>query len=351
MKKLLFILILILSTQIIFSQTDFKPGYIIKNSKDTVYGKIDYRGDLLMGSVCKFKSKDNSVIEYSPNDIIAYRFIDGKFYVSRQVNNKPVFLEFLIKGKVNIYYLRDNKGDHYYVDREGTKLKEIPYEKSITLKDHRQYLYESKKHIGLLKIFMQDAPELQSQIEQIKKPEHYNLIKLAEDYHNSVCDDEKCIIYVKKAPLFKISLELLSGVINFNSKNENIISLNDKNYFNGGLIAHVWMPRVNEKMYFRTGLLYSNIQFTESNRSIKKIPIQLEYIYPKGIIQPRISYGPNFYFSQTYTTVSLNGGINVKISKSLFVSITSDVEFSTSTLIIPSDFFSFSANAGLFVKL
>jgi hypothetical protein len=58
---------------------------------------------------------------------------------------------------------------------------------------------------------MQDAPNLQSKINDIKKPGHQNLIKLAEDYHNAVCEGEKCIIYAKSAPLIKIITRINSG--------------------------------------------------------------------------------------------------------------------------------------------
>ena len=76
----------------------------------------------------------------------------------------------------------------------------------------------------------------------IKKPEHHNLIKLAKDYHNLVCDDEKCIIYEKKRPLSSINPELVGGIIRYND-----FSDVDKNYyFQTGLIAHISMviPKV-----------------------------------------------------------------------------------------------------------
>ncbi|WP_016775860.1 hypothetical protein [Anaerophaga thermohalophila] len=179
---------LLFSIGLLNAQTDFRPGYIIKNTGDTLNGDIDYRGDLLMSRLCKFRDKENIIKDYSPNDIIAFRFIDGKYYVSREINDRRVFLEYLIKGKVNIYYMRDENGDHYYLDKEDVKLTEIPYEEGIKYIDDKQVFYESKKHIGLLNYFMQDAPEFQSRIQSLKKPEHQTLIKLAEDYHNAVCE-------------------------------------------------------------------------------------------------------------------------------------------------------------------
>ena len=79
--KGLLLLVFLSSTGLVRAQSNFKPGYIIKNPGDTIYGQIDYRGDLIMGRTCKFKSDDNTVVKYFPGDIIAYRFIDGKYYI------------------------------------------------------------------------------------------------------------------------------------------------------------------------------------------------------------------------------------------------------------------------------
>lgn len=166
--KRLILLGLLISTGFLKAQTDFRPGYIIKTFGDTIFGQIDYRGDLLMSSLCKFKAVDNTIKEYSPNDIEAFRFIERKYYVTREIDNKKVFMEYLIKGKVNIYYMRDDKGDHYYIDKEDARLTEIPYEEGIKYIDNKEVFYESTKHIGFLTYYMQDAPELQSRIHSVK---------------------------------------------------------------------------------------------------------------------------------------------------------------------------------------
>ena len=209
---------ILLSTIVVNAQTDFRPGYIIENSGDTLYGEIDYRGDILMNTICTFKSVENVTHKYSPYDIHSFRFIDSKYYISREVNGIKVFLEYLINGEINIYYARDDTGDHYYLDKAGVKLTEIPYEEGVRKINNRKVYYETRRHYGLLKYYMQDAPEFQSQINKVKKPEHKSLIDLAEDYHNFVCEGEECIIYEKKLPLIKVDLEPVIGLIIY--KNE-----------------------------------------------------------------------------------------------------------------------------------
>ena len=130
--------------------------------------------------------------------------------------------------------MRDKSGNHYYIDKADLKLTETPYEEGIKYVGDKQFFYKSKTHISLLNYYMQDAPEFQSRIQSIQEPDHRILIKLAEDYHNAVYEGEKCIIYEKKQPFIKVNLEAVAGVVNF----ENIEGLNDKYYFQSGVIAH-----------------------------------------------------------------------------------------------------------------
>jgi len=104
------------------AQPDFRTGYIIFENGDTVHGKIDYQDDRLMSTVCSFKQMSSeSIIDYSPYDIKEFRFENSKCYVSRtQESGEKVFLEYLIKGKLNVYYYRDEEmNDYYFIDKVG----------------------------------------------------------------------------------------------------------------------------------------------------------------------------------------------------------------------------------------
>jgi hypothetical protein len=355
MKNKAFLLLAILSSHFLaFAQTDFRPGYIITNSNDTISGEIDYRGDLLMAQRCTFKSSEEIKTEYTPFDISAYRFTNGKYYVSRDLNGRSAFLEYLIKGKVNVYYQRDQEGDHYYMDKEGVKLAEIPYKEEIRYKegenhfDHSvYYLYQSIVHKNFLALYLQDAPKLEPRIYNLEKPEHQNMIRLAKDYHNIVCKDETCIIYDKKPPFLGIALEPAGGLVNYSNQED----LKDKNYFQFGVFMHLWMPRTNEKLFFRTGLLYSTLEY-EAKVRLWKIPIQLEYISPKGKVRPKAAFGINLY-KPMHQSVALMVGMNMKLSKSIFWSIDYDIDFTPTSQFpfIPDKLLSNNLSTGIYFKL
>ena len=303
-REIFLFLILIFATHTLISQTDFRPGYILTLSGDTIPGEIDYRGDLSMSKVCKFKNNAGALSEYTPDDISGYRFIGSKYYESREVKRKNVFLEFLIKGEVNIYYMRDEIGDHYFIDKANEKLVELPYEEGLTYEGDKQVIYKSKEHIGLLNFYMQDAFEFLPRIQSLGKPSHRNLIKLAEDYHNTVCLDEACIIYEKSTPFLKINFEILAGILTDGN--------NKQQYIQGGVLAHLWVPRTNEKVFVKTGFLYSPREITVDEDRQLNIPLHIGYLAPSTYrIRPSFSVG---LISPSYSAgVALRVGDHINI--------------------------------------
>jgi hypothetical protein len=322
---------LFISTALLNAQADFRSGYIIKDTGDTLYGTIDYRMDSYMSNICRFKNSDNIISVYSPSDIIAFRFIDSKFYVVREINSQKLFLEYLIKGKVNIYFLKNDRDEHYFIDKEGEKIMEIPFKESFVTIDRREYYSESTKHIGVLKYYMKDAPGLKSEIEGLKNLQQNNLIKLAKDYQNIVCKDEQCIVFENKIPVIKFSLEPCVGLISYRGDNKNIFSY-------GGYVF-VSNPQVSEKLYFKTGIIFNTSKWysTEAEElvdvKIVKFPLQFQYMYTAKKLQPKASIGVIFWTynsdedSGSAHSLSTSVGINYKFSNTLSLSTNFDLEY------------------------
>ena len=339
--KRLLLIGLLFSTGLLNAQRDFRPGYIIKNSGDTVYGEIDYRGDLLMCRVCRFKAGKRNIVEYWPDEINSFRFIDSKYYISKRINGTAVFLECLIKGKVSIYYLRDSIGDdYYYMDKEQMQLVEIPYKEKVRYEDVGLVMYKSKKHIGLLNVYMQDAPHFQSQIAKIDKPDHENLIDLAKKYHNSVCKGEQCIIYTKKQPLVKAKTELLSGIMTYTNLDD---SDNKERYWQGGVAFYFWVPRANEKLYFKTGLYTQAYASEDDDKTyyFPKLQSHIGYLAPKSYrLRPSFSVG---LLSPSYT-----GGMLVRISKRINIGVQTMFNYKPSNFrLVPSELDNYSVLIGI----
>jgi hypothetical protein len=356
--KVSFVLGLLFIAGLINAQTYFRPGYVIKTGNDTVFGEVDYRGDLLMAEICRFRiNSDGNEIKYSPEDLTAYRFIESKYFVSKVVNGKKVFLEFLIKGQINIYYLRDESGDHYFLEKDDSGIIEIPYEKEIAYEKNDNYSFKSTRHIGLFYYYMQDAPEFQSRIAKLGKPEHESLIKLAEDYHNSVCKEEPCIIYEKELPRLRLELEIIGGIVNYQGF-EGMVNyefwkdIKDMTYFQMGFLANFWLPGRSEKLFLRTGILYSTVNKNNVSETILKIPVQFEYVYPKGIFKPKMAVGINLY-RPFYQSVAFMGGVNIKLHPSVYLVINYDIDFNPVEKfpLLPETILSQSLFTGVLIRL
>lgn len=336
--------ILLLSFVFSFSnaQTDFREGYVIENSGDTLHGFIDYRGDLFMGSLCRFKNKNNIITDYNPSTLAAYRFKDSKYFISKVINGKKAFLEFLINGQVNVYYLRDEQGDHYFLEKEGIGISEIPNNISYIYRDEKKYLLDTKKHIGMLSIYMNDAPNFSSKIAKITKPEHKNLIQLAEEYHNSVCFDKKCIIYEKQQTGIKVSFEALSGVVKY-TNNDAVL---DNFYWQNGVFAHFWLPRINEKIYFKIGFLHAHATYVDGESfNHLKPQAHFGYIASKTYrIRPTASIG--------LLAPSYSGGLMIRVNQKINVGLQSwlNFEHKEKTFLIPKELANYSILGNLFIE-
>jgi hypothetical protein len=335
-KHLFAILISFICFSSIKSQSDFRSGYIIKNNGDSISGLIDFRSATSNATVCLFKNNDSSPqIEYTPTDIKMYRFTDSKYYVSKQVRTEQgdssLFLEYLIKGIVDIYYYRDDLGNnHYLADKDKGRLLELKAGDYTLLIDGKTYIKNDKSYIGIIKYLFNEMPAIVEKSEEINL-NHKNLIQLASDYHQQVCNDKSCIIYEKKLLKNRTTIGILTGfggVLNFETKKEFHYEL----YFlknasssltpNGSLGFYInsSAPSLNERFSFQYegSLGVTNIQLTSTNFSswrqidyTEKIQFTkygllnsglVMYKFPTGKFRPVFLAGvfANYYFINQY---------------------------------------------------
>jgi len=121
------------------AQENYSPGYIITNTYDTIRGYIDYKTDIQNAKVCHFKTNLNDEEKsFLPGQIAGYRFTDaGRFYVTKSVKIKDsartVFLEYLVKGIMNLYYYTEgsdastdvNYNKYYFFENEKGEMNSI----------------------------------------------------------------------------------------------------------------------------------------------------------------------------------------------------------------------------------
>jgi len=152
-------------------------------------------------------------------------------------------------------------------------------------------------------------------------------------------------------PLVKVAVDVAGGMEYLHT---------GESSFTGGILLNFWMPRANEKMYFRTGLLYSKYEVPfkdymnpeHSKTPLYQIPIMFEYIYPKSVIRPKAAYGWSFYYSGLLGlsgySLKCMGGFNIQLGSSMSLSIEYNIDFVPDFLLmVPGQFISHSFMGGL----
>lgn len=283
-KRYILKLCILISFFQINAQSDFRSGYIIKNTKDTIYGLVAYQSDMLSAKKCVFKNEINSEEQvFKPSMIKGYRFIESKYFISKEIKtentSKLIFLEYLVNGVIDMYYYRDTRGDHYYVDNGNGELYELKNEEKTVIKNNTTYSKKSKEYIGALKYVFKESPSTVKNVDNLKL-NHQSLINITLDYHKEVCPDQMCLVYEKKSPKIKNTFGFIFG-LNLSSISEHDVV--DKYYYlkdsdfdyylspSIGMYYKVHLPRFNEKLFFQYEGTFSYFKQTTSNLYTQEI--------------------------------------------------------------------------------
>ena len=285
LSKILIILFFTLSQLHSSAQQIFKPGYLVTNEGDTIKGEIDYKVIRPKYNEVAFKNFDKGETKiYLADQLKEYRLVDGQYFLSTKAKVKKVesqiFMEVLYKGNISIYLLTDNFKKYFYVDKEGLGVKEMPYHEENRIvprinESDAKYVYKSTTHQQILKYYTSDSPKLKNNIERIVEPNEVNLVMFAKLYQGN-SENKTHDTFQTDIPFLKIDPELGIGFINAFNPFYLI-----HNNVTGGIFLNIYSPRLTNKFYFKTGIVYVNAGEDNAPTSKFKIPLQFEYIYPK----------------------------------------------------------------------
>ncbi|SOE20714.1 hypothetical protein SAMN06298216_1198 [Spirosomataceae bacterium TFI 002] len=313
-----------------FAQNDFKQGSITLKNGDSKVGLIAYTNDTDFTQKCFFKNtNDQPAEEFSPKDLVNYYFSDGgRRFVSLPYNGKQMFFEQLVNGKLEVYYTRDEQGDRYYLKKAESPIQLLGYTEEYVLVKGQELKVKSIKHKGILKFYTSDAPQFNDRIDRIVKPDHKSLINLAVDYHNAVCDSYQSEVYSRKSSEVKVFIEPSIGlgqVTQWNGRHQATLST---------LSLYFWMPRLNEKVYFNTGVSYFN---STSNPYLKlwRFPFYLNYMTSHKFFNPKFGGGISLRIPQKGFRIDSKGAMGLEAG---FVLKFSDKLRASSTVLFEKTF-------------
>jgi hypothetical protein len=309
-----------------YGQENYKPGYIITNNQDTLRGYILNVGTNHFRKCVFRKELKNKNEIYLPSQIQAYRYNDnGKYFVSKEISDqqkgKMYFVEYLVKGKASLLFMRDIN-EHFYVETETEKMVELTEPTQNIRDEYSVLIMNSKQYIEKLRHLLSDYPEISKDIENAKLYEH-NLIKLIRKYNSHITSDTKYENFEEKVAPIRIKVGVAAGT------SYNKFYFNPKNYtdyqFNGFVGINVELEnalfsieRLNIKaglylQQFNTYNFYINEYSTDANtyygnfftsqmnfKSYSLInPITFNYSFPMNKFVPYIGAGISNMFILT----------------------------------------------------
>lgn len=317
----------------------FEPGYIISNENDTTIGLIKVQNETEFAVHCFFKKDINDKArEYFPYQIKGYRFINGKYFISSNVELngeiKKVFLEWLIKGKLNMLAYNNSLKDIRYfmqirdssmIELKNTKktvktkyVDKYTFTNDTSSSEGRDYIVEKKEYIGTLNYCLQDWPKIKPELSGLSLNRNA-LISIAKDYHNYSCPNEECIIFEgsKWAPVLSVGVAIGYNLTNVQTPYPSHIETS-KNFPIGLLLNFSKLPLVSKNLSLEADMFYLDQQYNYDKNLIKqyyppvsgslfelqqlRIPIFLKYKFPINQISPFIGGGATINYRKSTIT-------------------------------------------------
>ena len=319
MKKRIFLFCLILMQFFVlnYGQKGYTPGYVVTNEFDTLRGYIKLKTNIENSKSCDFTAGENQIQKnYLPSNIKAYRILNSKYYVSKEIEidsvKKNVFLEYLVNGIVNLYYFSDLGNEYYFIEKNGVLTQLSNKTSIVTVKGkggmgeyESNYSKNSNQYKRVLQFLFQESPEALKEIPGTAF-DYKPLIKLTKDYHNSVCKDRSCIDFTKSTNK-TLYLEPYFGIINswmgLKTSKDRVHQLG----MNVGAQLRFKPFKGYSTWNFLMGLNLSSNNFTgdfvnslnqyglpywiHDQYSILRIPLTMEYTAPLQKVQPFFSFG------------------------------------------------------------
>jgi hypothetical protein len=331
-----------------YGQVGFRNGYVITLPQDTVWGKVKQPKSSEI--TCKFRHSNGKTVDYSPDEIAEFGFKNNKVYISKKINGKKIFFEYLVKGNLNLYSLKEKKKERYFIENELYGISELKLLYETIYGETGMKLNKlSKHHIELLNKYTAEIPALKSKTDKIDVLEDENLIKIVAQYNKEFCGQKKCdnnCCKIFPRDIYKWGFEV-NPVAGFSK-----FVVGDM-AFTTGVIGYYRLPKCGNKLFVKAGFLYSKIteyqELTKQNGFVQ-FPIQIEARYPVKYFRPKIAWGinlTNLKYLETFYSTTFSAGVDVRLTKKIYLSLNYDLNFEPLFLIIPVRAYSHSLMFGV----
>lgn len=329
MKKTVLFIGLLLSSSVAFAQANFRPGYILPLTGDTVRGSVDYQGELRNSMLCRFRpTAGAAVVEYQPAQLRGYGFATGRDLQSRRLPGaagQPAFLQALVLGKASLYHTINEKDKDLYYAGNGTS---GPLE-ALIQQDSTQSGTDTQRYTTLQQVrtypfrnvlwkLMADCPSVQARLVRLELKEAA-LIKTFLAYN--ACGTDGQPQYVAKKQTSKLRFVVLGGMqqssLTYVNKGDHTVKSPLKpvagiglalqpGRFNPRFSLHVQALYLQQSFYGKVQTLgdglYAN-EYVTREIDVKitsvRIPLMVRYTMQTAGVQPYLQAGMAYSINVT----------------------------------------------------
>lgn len=302
--------ILFIAARSLFSQIDFRNGFIVTLENDTINGQVAYRSNSKNYASCIFKQY-NDKKEYYPNQLLGFGYNQNKHF-SSQITEEA-FVEVLVIGDLSLFKSKSK----YYLKKEGELLELTTSTKLV--EENGEFGYKGNKLwkrrvYSLIKDCDEEIYDLMSKLKFTEK----SITKLIVKYNK--CKGRNFTTFKSKIAWTKLDIGVALGI-----NKSTIQTIDDEfekfdyleEFYHStdpsiGLVFALSSPRITDKisLQIETHFVSANyaslvvidrqtvIDYNETYIEVNalSLPISLKYKIPKKKFDFNLQVGVNFDF-------------------------------------------------------
>ena len=225
---------------------DYRAGYVITNSNDSITGYVSYGSGKKNLGRCSFKvSRKSAAVQYLPSELKSYGIYGDKKYLSlthseESIPEGKIFARVLAEGPLCLY----RHGQLFLVKKDKVFTLPLPKNERIDTENGPR-IKEDKRYVGILNQLLADCNLTASESAYAES----DLTKLIDAYNQ--CKGQKPISKNRK-PIVKMNYQLFAGYVQSNMTMDlfDDVNFNPSYTVIGGLGADVSSPRIFDRLYF-----------------------------------------------------------------------------------------------------
>jgi hypothetical protein len=351
-KLLLIVTILLFSAHVVKSQENYIKGSILLLNKDTLHGLIDYRDREQTPAKIRFKTSSGDIKTFKPVEINAFSVGKDIVFLSKRlamdvsncyledlvsnasvriVSDTAVFVRLIVRGPLNLYYMKDAKEkEHFWFQKGHDSIFEMRIARKIVKTPGVTIV--SDWSLAKLNIYQLFLPGIVSDCPAIAEKAKTTEFSM-KDFERLALKYNECITGMKASPTSKVkkirfTFGLVAGASTLNLKffGAKIITLTHVTFpavwtYTGGVALKIILPYLNGSWIIYNDIVYRPYHLSGTYDTINifspgisshytcdfsmgylKLNTMLRYQFPKWVVKPFINVG----MSNSYALVNNN---------------------------------------------